>query len=120
MTEPEDPDAILPPSGAGLDLGGLLRQAQDALAARAEAEDAVVEGSSGGGVVTVEVTGGFEFRRVTIDPSVVDPDDVDILEDLVLAAVRDAVNQAVALSEGAFGDLDLGGLDLGGLGELFD
>ena len=65
----------------------------------------------------IEVTGGFEFRSVTIDPSAVDPDDVDLLQDLVLAALHDATAQIDALqrqSLGGIGDL----LNGGGLGEL--
>ncbi len=77
------------------DLGGLLRQAQEMqerlVAAQAEAAERVVEGQAGGGVVKVTVTGAFDFRSVTIDPSAVDPDDVEMLQDLVLAAIHDAV-----------------------------
>ncbi len=95
----------------------LLKQAQkmqEQLAeARAAAESQEVEGQSGGGVVKVRVTGAMDFTGVSIDPSAVDPDDVAMLEDLVLAAVRDAVAKAGALSEQAMGGLDLGGL--GGL-----
>ncbi len=103
--------------GGQPDMNALLKQAQkmqeQLLAARAEAETQEVEGQAGGGMVKVRVTGGMEFQGVTIDPSVVDPDDVSMLEDLVLAAVRDAVAKAGALSEKAMGTVDLGGL--GGL-----
>lgn len=83
-----------------------LQQAQQA------AGDEVVEGKSGGGSVRVAMTGGFEFRSVTIDPAVVDPDDVEMLEDLVLAAVRDAVEQAHGLASRALGGV------AGGLGDV--
>ncbi|MFL6265463.1 MAG: YbaB/EbfC family nucleoid-associated protein, partial [Actinomycetes bacterium] len=73
----------------------------------------VVEGQSGGGVVKVSVTGSGEFRSVKIDPKAVDPDDVEMLEDLVLAAIHDAMGQVSDLSQQAMGGLDLGGL--GGL-----
>jgi DNA-binding YbaB/EbfC family protein len=100
------------------DLGGLLEQAQQMqqqlMAAQAEAANTVVEGSAGGGAVKVEVTGGLEFRTVQIDPSVVDPEDPSLLEDLVLAALHDAMSQIQEMQEGAMGGLDLGGL--GGLG----
>jgi DNA-binding YbaB/EbfC family protein len=103
----------------GLDLGALLKQAQamqeQFLQARATAAEAEVEGHAGGGVVKVKVTGSMEFRDVTIDPSVVDPADVPMLEDLVLAAVRDAVARATELSEQAMGNVDLGGPLGGGL-----
>lgn len=98
-------------------MNDLLKQAQrmqeQLQEARAAAESQEVEGQSGGGVVKVRVSGTMDFTGVTIDPSAVDPDDVAMLEDLVLAAVRDAVARAGALSEQAMGNLDLGGL--GGL-----
>jgi DNA-binding YbaB/EbfC family protein len=95
-------------------LASAQRMQEQLLAAKADAEATVVEGHSGGGVVKVAVTGGLEFRSVTIDPSVVDPDDVPMLEDLVLAALHDAVARAQEVQAGAMGGLDLGGL--GGLG----
>jgi DNA-binding YbaB/EbfC family protein len=101
----------------GFDLGGLLQQAQAMqqrlLEAQAAAAEQEVEGESGGGVVKVRVTGGLEFRSVEIDPKAVDPNDVDMLEDLVLAAIHDAVARAKELNESA-----MGGLDLGDLGRL--
>ena len=99
------------------DLSFLLEQAQQMQArlmeAQATAAEQVVEGQAGGGVVKVEVTGGMEFRRVTIDPSVVDRADIEMLQDLVLAAIHDAVAKVNDLSQQAMGGLDLGGL--GGL-----
>jgi len=104
--------------GGMADFGALLKQAQAMQqqfeAARATAAEAVVEGQSGGGMVKVKVTGSMEFRDVTIDPSVVEPADVEMLQDLVLAAVRDAVVRATELSEQAMGTIDLGGLGGGG------
>src|SRR4051794_2711127 len=105
--------------GGGMpDLGALLEQAQQMQAqlmeAQAEAAEQVVEGQAGGGAVKVEVTGGMDFRRITIDRSAVDPDDVEMLQDLVLAAVRDAVSKASDVSQSALGSL--GGM--GGLGGL--
>ena len=95
------------------DLGGLLSQMQQMqqqlMDAHQTAAARVVEGRAGGGVVTVTVTGGLEFRDVTIDPSVVDPKDVEMLQDLVLAAVRDAVTRANELNRQALGGLGLGG-----------
>ncbi len=115
------------------DLGGLLAQAQQMqqqlLEAQAEAAAAVVEGSAGGGAVVIEATGGLDFRSVRIDPSVVDPDDPSLLEDLVLAALHDLMNTIGEMQQGAMGGVDLGGLagafggpemdeTLGGLGGL--
>ena len=105
------------PGGGQPNMNELLKQAQkmqeQLLAARAEAEEKEVEGQSGGGMVKVRVTGGMEFRGVTIDPAAVDPDDVAMLEDMVLAAIRDAVAKAGAVSEQAMDGLDLGGLGSG-------
>jgi DNA-binding YbaB/EbfC family protein len=85
-----------------------LQQAQESAAAK------MLEGSAGGGAVRVRATGGLEFQEVTIDRSVVDPDDVDLLQDLILAALRDVVEQAHAEAAQALGGLDLGE-GLGGL-----
>jgi DNA-binding YbaB/EbfC family protein len=109
-------------------MGQLLKQAQkmqeQLIAARATAAEQEVEGHAGGGVVKVKVTGDLDFRGVTIDPSAVDPHDVEMLEDLVLAAIRDAVAKAGELTDAAMGDIDVGGLGLpggagGGPGGLF-
>jgi DNA-binding YbaB/EbfC family protein len=116
----DDPLAALLGGGAGgaggLDFGALLEQASNMqaqlLAAQQQAQEQAVTGAAGGGVVKVEVTGAFEFRSVTIDPKAVDPDDVEMLQDLVLAALHDAVEQVQELQAGS---LDLGGMDLGGL-----
>jgi DNA-binding YbaB/EbfC family protein len=116
----EDPLAAFLDSGGGggLDFGALMEQAaalqSQMLAAQEQAAETLIEGVSGGGVVRVSVTGGFEFQSVTIDPSAVDPSDVDMLQDLVLAALRHAVEQIGELQSG--GGIDLGGL---GLGDLF-
>ncbi len=106
--------------GGTPDLGALLKQAQamqeQFMQARATAAEAEVEGQAGGGMVKVRVTGSMEFLGVSIDPAVVDSDDIPMLEDLVLAAVRDAVARATELSEQAMGSVDLGPLGGGLLG----
>lgn len=100
----------------------LLKQAQQMqqqlMEAQAAAAEEVVEGQAGGGVVKVRVTGGMDFQSIEIDRSAVDPDDVEMLQDLVLAAVRDAAAKASELSQQALGGI-AGGLDMGGLGGLF-
>ena len=105
----------LGPGLGGLDLGALLGQAQamqqQILDAQAEVAAQVVEGQSGGGVVKIEVTGGWDFRSITIDPSV--GDDHELIADLVLAALRDATAKVEALHQGSVGGVDLP--DLGGL-----
>ncbi len=101
--------------GGGLDLGNLMEQAsqmqQQMAVAQAEAAATVLEGVAGGGAVRVTVTGTGEFQAVAIDPAAVDPDDVGMLEDLVLAALHDAASRIQELqsrSMGGLGDL-LGG-----------
>jgi nucleoid-associated protein EbfC len=72
---------------------------QDMLRVQAELESATVDGSAGGGVVSAVVTGKQELVSVTIDPSAVDPDDVEMLQDLVVAAINDALRASRALAE---------------------
>jgi DNA-binding YbaB/EbfC family protein len=113
-----------PPGPGGFDMGGLLSQALDMQRQMAEAQEALghtdVVGESGGGLVRIALTGHFEVRSVHIDPSVVDPDEADLLADLVTAALRNAIDGVMDLqAERMSGGLpDLGGLleDLGGLG----
>src|SRR5690606_36315397 len=85
----------------------------------AELKDKTVEGSTGGGMVTVVATGGLEVRAVKIDPSLLSPGEKDMLEDLVAAAVNVALKKAKALQEEAqqneLGSM-LGGMGLGGPG----
>jgi DNA-binding YbaB/EbfC family protein len=103
----------------GPDLGSLLSQMQQMqqqlMDAQATAAATVVEGRSGGGAVKVTVTGSMAFESVIIDPSVVDPGDIEMLQDLVLAAIRDAVAQANDLNSEALGGIGLGGGGLDGL-----
>lgn len=107
------------PLGGGMpDLGGLLASAQEMMAQAQAAAEQIVEGVAGGGLVKVEVDGHFDFHSVTIEPSAIDPSDPALLEDLVLAALRDASTQLQAGQQGAMGALDMGGMDLGGLGGL--
>ncbi|SRR5579875_319479 len=91
------------------DLGDLLRRAQrmsEQLAeAQARADDQVVEGRAGGGAVRVTVSGGLEFRSVSIDPAVVDPADPSLLEDLVLGALHDAMAQVQRLRGESLGEM---------------
>lgn len=97
-----------------------MQRAQESLA------DAEVTGTSGGGLVTAVVAGGGDLKSLRIDPSVVDPSDVPMLEDLVIAAVADARRQAEALASstmnsvagGLAGALDLSSLGLPGLGGI--
>jgi nucleoid-associated protein EbfC len=76
----------------------------------------MVEGSAGGGAVKAVVNGHRELQSLTINPEVVDPDDVEILQDLLVAAVNDASKRAAELAEQRMGAVTGG---LGGLGGLF-
>ena len=91
----------------------LMKQAQkmqQQLAdAQAELAAAEVTGSAGGGLVTATLTGSGELTALTIDPKAVDPDDVETLQDLVVAAVRDAARAAGELAQERMGPLT-GGL----------
>ncbi len=95
------------------DLGNLVAQAQQLqerlMAAQAEAAEQVVEGQAGGGAVRVQVSGAMEFRSVIIAPAAVDPDDVEMLQDLVLAALHDATAKLNELQQGVTDELGLGG-----------
>lgn len=108
----------------GFGLGDLLSQVQQMqemiASAQAEASDQVVVGEAGDGAVQVSVTGGLEFQSVKIDQTVVDQGDSDLLEDLVLVALRDAMAKVGELNLSAMahsGLDDLAGMDLG-LGEF--
>ncbi|HWH01571.1 MAG TPA: YbaB/EbfC family nucleoid-associated protein [Pilimelia sp.] len=96
----------------------LMKQAQkmqqQVAAAQAELAEAEVTGTAGGGLVTVTVAGTGEVKAVRIDPRAVDPDDVETLEDLVVAALHNAAEEVRQLTEAKLGPV-AGGLG-GGLG----
>ena len=98
----------------------LMKQAQKMQeqleAAQAELAAAEVTGTAGGGLVTVTLTGSGELTSVTIDPKVVDPDEVETLQDLIVAAVRDAHRAVGELASEKMGPVTGGLGDLGGLG----
>jgi len=95
----------------------LLKQAQkmqqQVASAQAELAEAQLTGTAGGGLVTVTITGTGEITGVKIDPKAVDPDDVETLEDLVLAALHNAAESVRELTEQKMGPVTGG---LGGLG----
>lgn len=76
--------------------------------AQEQLKDEVVEGSAGGGVVTVKCTGHKEITEVIIKEEAVDPDDIDMLQDLVLAAVNEALNKADELTNSRLGQFTKG------------
>jgi DNA-binding YbaB/EbfC family protein len=99
----------------------LMKQAQkmqqQLLAAQAELADRTVTGTAGGGLVSATMTGSGELTELTIAPKAVDPDDVETLQDLVVAAVRDAARAVQDLTEQTMGPLagGMGGLGLPGM-----
>jgi len=88
--------------GGPTDMQSMIKQAQkmqeDMAAKQAELEEQEYETSAGGGVVTVKINGRREILSVKIDPEVVDPDDVETLEDLVVAAVNEAIKTVESVS----------------------
>jgi nucleoid-associated protein EbfC len=100
----------------GFDMSNLLAQAQamqsQLMEAQANLESQEVEGSAGGGLVTALVSGTGELLSLTINPRAVDPDDTETLADLIVAAVRDASENAKEIAARAMGPL------AGGLGGL--
>jgi nucleoid-associated protein EbfC len=100
------------------DMSKLMQQAQQMQSqmqqAQEEAANEVVEASAGGGMLTVNATGGGEIVGITIDPKAIDPDDPEMLSDLILAAVNEALRSANALMESKMQGMLPGGL--GGLG----
>ncbi len=103
--------------GGQPDMAQLLQQAQqmqqDLAAAQEELAETEVTGTAGGGLVSATMTGTGELTALTIAPSAVDPDDVETLQDLVVAAVRDASRAAAELTAERMGPL-AGGLGGGG------
>lgn len=95
-------------------VGEMQQQMQ---AAQADLAKETVEATAGGGMVTVTASGAGEIKSISIDPKAVDPEDTDLLGDMVLAAVNEALKSANSLAESKLGGLagGLGGLGLPGL-----
>jgi len=108
----------------GMDMNQLFQQMgqmQEQMAkAQAELANETVEATAGGGMVTVIANGAGEIKQIKIDPKAIDPNDAEMLEDMILAAVNEAIRSAQSLMESKLGGLAggaLGGLGLPGLGE---
>ena len=109
-------------------LNKMLQQAQEMMAQQQQAQEALkeerVEASAGGGMVKVVASGDLRLQSITIDPDAVDPEDVEMLQDLVTAAVNEALRQVEELAAskmgGGMGDMDPNSMleALGGLGGL--
>jgi len=89
---------------------------QEMMAAQESLKDEIVEASAGGGMVTVQVTGDLHVKSIKIDPEAVDPEDVEMLADMVLAAVNEALRSAQELASSKLGGIAGGLGGLGGLG----
>ena len=99
----------------------MLQQVQKMQADMVKAQEALanetVEASAGGGMVTVTITGDLQVKDIVIAPDAIDPEDPELLQDMVLAAVNEAIRQAQELAATRMGGLT-GGMDLGALGGL--
>jgi len=106
----------------GMNMQKMMKQVQKMQAELARVQEELgtktVEGSAGGGVVTVIANGHQEIQQIKIDPDVIDPDDVEMLEDLILAAVNDALRKARELSAEEMQRVT-GGLNIPGMPGLF-
>ena len=102
----------------GLDMNKLMQQAQQMQQQMAQAQEQLasetVDASAGGGMVTVRATGGGDIVEIKIDPKAIDPADPELLEDMVLAAVNEALRSAQSLAQSKLGAVT-GGLGLPGL-----
>lgn len=102
--------------GGGMNMQSLMRQAQKMQAemqekmekAQEELESTVLTGTSGGGMVEVSCTGLKKITEINIKPEIVDPDDIEMLQDLVIAAVNDALSKADELEKSLKGDMPTG------------
>jgi len=108
----------------GMDMNKLMQQMGEMQEQMQKAQDELaketVEATAGGGMVTVIANGAGEIKQIKIDPKAIDPDDPEILEDMVVAAVNEAIRSAHSLMESKLGGLAggaLGGLGLPGLGD---
>ena len=97
----------------------MMKQVQkmqkDMMEAQEQLAGQTVQASAGGGMVTVTVTGDLVIKEIKIDPEAIDPEDPELLQDMVMAAVNEAIRQAQEMAASKMGGLT-GGLDLGGLG----
>ena len=97
----------------------MMKQVQkmqkDMMEAQEQLASETVESSAGGGMVTVTITGDLVVKQIKIDPEAIDPEDPELLADMVLAAVNEAIRQAQEVAATKMGGLT-GGLDLGALG----
>ena len=98
--------------GGGMNMNLVKRMQADMLKMQEEVEQQLFSASAGGGVVTASVNGKKELVSVKIEPDAVDPNDVEMLEDLILAAVKNAQEKVKEASDSAFGGMNLPGMSM--------
>ena len=110
----------LPQGAGGFDLNALMKQAQQMQAEMAEAQeklkDEIVDASAGGGMVKVKMSGDLRLLELAIDPEAIDPEDPELLQDMVLAAVNEGIRAAQELASSKLGGVTGGLGGAGGLG----
>ena len=102
--------------GGGMNMQNIMKQAQKMQAemqekmekADEELENTILTGTSGGGMVEVSCTGKRKITEITIKPEIVDPDDIEMLQDLIVAGVNEALNKAEELEQSLKGDMPTG------------
>lgn len=110
-----------PGGPGGMDMNKMMKQLQqvqgEMMEAQEKLKDELVEASAGGGMVKVKMTGDLELRELKIDPEAIDPEDPEVLEDMVTAAVNEALRSAQELAQSKLGGAagGLGGLGLPGM-----
>ena len=106
------------PGGGGGGAGGMMQQIQRLQEEMAKTQEALeqetLQVTAGGGVVTVVITGQQKIQSITINPEIIDPEDVEMLQDLIVAAFKEAQNKTQELASQMLGPL-AGGMDIGGL-----
>ncbi|MGH2926235.1 MAG: YbaB/EbfC family nucleoid-associated protein [Solirubrobacterales bacterium] len=107
------------PGPGGMDMNAMMKQVQqmqaDMVQAQEKLKQEVVEASAGGGMVKVKITGDMRLLEITIDPEAIDPDEAELLSEMVLAAVNEGIRSAQELASNRLGGI-AGGGGLGGLG----
>jgi nucleoid-associated protein EbfC len=112
----------LPQGAGGFDLNSMMKQVQQMQAEMSEAQeklkDEVVDSSAGGGMVKVKMSGDLRLLELAIDPEAIDPEDPELLQDMILAAVNEAIRSAQELAASKMNAAAGGLAGPGGLGGL--
>ncbi len=107
------------PGPGGMDMNAMMKQVQEMQSQMMEAQeklkDEVVDASAGGGMVKAKMSGDLRLLEVSIDPEAIDPEEAELLQDMVMAAVNEAIRSGQELATSKLGGITGGG-GLGGLG----